>query len=80
MRANVKYRRVKTLVKKCLEVSRLCNIKLNLLVFKSRGKFEQHFTDEDVALEDKLIEKIMKDSKAGTKRISNSDSEKGYKN
>lgn len=36
-RAKCKYSRVKTLVKNCMEVSTLCNIKMNLLVFGQRG-------------------------------------------
>lgn len=55
IRANTKYKRIRTLVKNCLEISRLCDVKMNLLVFNSANqKLQENFTDPEVAL-DKLI-------------------------
>ena len=56
LRANCKYKRVRTLVKNCREISKLCNVKINLLVFSKWGgiRCQENYTDESVKLENIL--------------------------
>ena len=53
MRKNVvtKYRRKRTIVKKMLELAKLRNLKINMILYDpKRHKIEQVFTDDDFSL------------------------------
>ena len=70
-RANCKYRRLKTLIKNCVEVGKQCNLNLNLLVFSSWGqRLQENYTDQSVAL-NKLVDNIL-DSRKITNQSQNS--------
>lgn len=49
-RAKTKYKRIKTIVKNCMEVSVQCGIRMNVLVFGARG-MQEYATDDSVRLE-----------------------------
>ena len=51
--ATIKYRRLHTLIKKTIEISKLCNVSLNLIVKQKRtpNKFTEHNTDDSVKIE-----------------------------
>ena len=50
-RANCKYKRIKTIIRNCMQVARKCNIKLNLVIFTERGRrLQETFTDSSVSL------------------------------
>ena len=50
-RANTKYRRIRTLIKNCVEVAGLCDIKINLVILDNNGDYvQENFTDPDVAV------------------------------
>ena len=44
-RANCKYRRIKTLLKNSVQISRSCGIGINIFVFNSNGnKMQENYT------------------------------------
>ena len=51
-KATIKYRRLQTLIKKTVEVSQLCGISLNLLVYdKKFNRITEYHTDDTVKIE-----------------------------
>ena len=58
--ATLKYRRLQTLIKKSVEVSRICNISLNLLIKDTKfNKITEYYTDERIKLQS--LKKQMRD-------------------
>lgn len=61
LKANTKYKRVRTLVKNCVEIAQLCDVSINLLVFNKCGqKLQETFTDPGVALTN-LVASLLSD-------------------
>ena len=51
-RANTKYRRVRTLIKNCVEVAGLCDIKINLVISDKNGNYvQENFTDAEFTMQ-----------------------------
>lgn len=51
-KAKCKYKRVRTLVKLCAEVSALCGVEINLMVYTDRGRrLQQSYTSDDMSIE-----------------------------
>lgn len=59
--AKTKWKRIRTLIKKCREVADICDLKINLTVLDSRfNKIRESYTDKRVSIQS-LIDAIEKD-------------------
>lgn len=62
--ATLKYRRLQTLIKKSVEVSKLCNINLNLIIKDTKfNKITEYHTDDTVKLES-IKQQLLDDEKS----------------